>query len=134
MGPMAFVSDFLLKTDVVIILDCCCYSGSAIRGSRNCDRIVEVISAVGPSTTQDALGNLRSGDQRVASAITFTARVATEISLQHKEGANTTCFAEIIQRLIERSSKKGGPQYMLMDRTQTIRVPSQGCSPSSYGP
>lgn len=71
--PQAYVNDFLLKTDVVILLDCC-YSGSAIRGSKNSDRIVEVISAVGP--TQKALGNQPSQDQRV-SAITFTARVTT---------------------------------------------------------
>ena len=43
--PMASVSNFLLKTDVFILLDCC-YNGSAIRDSKNNDRIVELISAV----------------------------------------------------------------------------------------
>lgn len=52
--PIQYVSNFLLKTDVVILLDCC-FSRSAIRGSKSSDRIVEVISAVGP--TQKALGN-----------------------------------------------------------------------------
>ena len=89
----------------------CYYSGSAIRGSKNSDRIGEVISAVGP--TQKAFGNQPSQDQRV-SAITFTARLTTEISYQHKEGANSICFAEIIQRLMERASRLRGPQYKLM--------------------
>lgn len=57
--PMAIVSDYLSKTDVVILLDCC-YSESAIRGRKHSDKIVEVISAVGP--TQEALGNLPSMD------------------------------------------------------------------------
>lgn len=117
--PHAYVRDFLLKIDVVILLDCC-YSGSAIRGIENRDRIVEVISAVGPD--QRALGNEPSQDQRVA-AITFTARVTTEIAYQHKEGANSICFAEIIQRLKERSSRLRGPQYKLMVGTQAIQVP-----------
>ncbi|MCJ1347877.1 hypothetical protein MMC31_006107 [Peltigera leucophlebia] len=95
-------------------------SGSAIRGIENSDRIVEVISAVGP--TQTALGNEPSQDQRV-SAITFTARVTTEIAYQHKEGASSICFAEIIQSLKERSSKLRGPQYKLMVGTQAIQVP-----------
>lgn len=117
--PMEYVSDFLLKTDVVILLDCC-FSGSAIRGSKSSDRIVEVISAVGP--TQKALGNRPSQDQRVTS-ITFTTRVMTEISFQHKEGANSICFAEIVQRLMERASKPRGPQYKLMMGTQAIQIP-----------
>ena len=119
MDPMALFSDFLSKTEVVILLDCC-YSGSAIRGSNNSDRIVEVISAVG--STQKALGNLPSNDQRV-SAITFTARLTTEIAFQHKGGANSICFAEIIQTLMEKASRFRRPQCKLMVGAQAIRIP-----------
>ncbi|MCJ1347155.1 hypothetical protein MMC31_005376 [Peltigera leucophlebia] len=127
--PIAYVRDFLLKTDLVILLDCC-YSGIAIRGSKNSDRIVEVISAVGP--TQKALGNQPFQDQRV-STITFTARVTTEISYQHKEGANSICFPEIIQRLRERASRLRGPQYKLMVGTQAIQVPLKAAVLSPLG-
>lgn len=88
--PIQYVSHFLIKTDLIIILDCC-FSGSAIRGSTNSDRIVEVISAVGAN--QRALGNEPSQDQRV-SVTTFTARVMAEISYRHKEGATRICFAK----------------------------------------
>ena len=120
---------FFLKTDVVILLDCC-FSGSAIRGSKSSDRIVEVISAVGP--TQKTLGNRPCQDQRVTS-ITFTTRVITEISFQHKEGANSICFAEIVQRLMERASKLRGPQYKLMIGTQAIKIPLKAAVFPSLG-
>lgn len=117
--PIQYVSHFLIKTDVIILLDCC-FSGIAIRGSTNSDRIVEVISVVGAN--QRALGNEPSQDQRV-SAITFTTRVMAEISYRHKEGATRICFAEIVQKLRERASLLRGPQYKLMVGTQAIQVP-----------
>ena len=47
----------------------------------------------------------------------------TEVVFQHKVGANSICFAEIIQTLMEKASRFRRPQYKLMVGAQAIRIP-----------